>query len=77
MKAYLVTFTVTTRVVVNDDANPNSDGKGELFNQVADAAYEQIKHNGFDVYLCPENCEINPDTECPAGSFPFDADKAI
>lgn len=77
MKAYLVTFTVTTRVVVNNDANPNSDGEGELFNQVADAAYEQIKHNGFDVYLCPENCEINPDDECPAGSFSFDAIKAI
>ena len=75
MKAYLVTFTVTTRIVVEDDQNPNDND--ELFNQVADAAYEQIKHNGFDVYLCPENCEINPDTECPAGSFSFDTNKAI
>ena len=75
MKAYLVTFTVTTRIVVEDDQNPNEND--DLFNQVADAAYEQIEHNGFDVYLCPENCEINPDTECPAGSFAFDANKTI
>lgn len=77
MKAYLVTFTVTTRVVVNDDANPNSDGKEELFNAVSNAAFQRIMKNDVGAYLCPENCEINPDDECPAGTFDTDKDNAI
>lgn len=77
MKAYLVTFTATTRVVVEDDANPNEEGNGELFNAITDAAFDNIKKNGFDVYLSAENAEIAPDEECPAGTFSWDKDKAI
>lgn len=68
--AYLVTFEVKTRVVVDVDKNltdkdPNSnDG---LFADIVDTATEQIERNGVWDYLTYDNVtEIVEDTECPA-----------
>lgn len=77
MKAYLVTFTATTRIVVKDDTNPNEEESGVLFNAVSEAAFRKIISAGVSDYLCPENCEINPDEECPAGTSSTDKDDAI
>ena len=75
MKAYLVTFTATTRIVVEDNQNPNLDD--ELFTRISDAAYEKMKKLGLDNYLNVENCDINLDTECPAGTFYADKNETI
>ena len=62
-KAYLVTFTATTRIIVDSDKNPNEDT--ELFNKVSEAALDRMLQNGITYYLCDENAEINEDTEMP------------
>ena len=75
MKAYLVTFTSTTRVVVEDDTNPLDDAL--LFERVSNAACDQILDNGVHDYLSPDNATITEDIDCPAGTFMFDESKAI
>jgi hypothetical protein len=75
MKAYLVNFSATTRIVVEDDTNPLDDAL--LFQRVCDAAREQMIDNGIGSYLDADNATINEDTECPAGTFAFDESKAI
>lgn len=75
MKAYLVNFSATTRIVVEDDTNPLDDAL--LFQRVCDAAREQMIHNGIDTYLDVDNATINEDAECPAGTFFFDESHAI
>lgn len=69
-KAYLVTFTATTRIVVDSDENPSeSDG---LYDEIVEKAYIQMGDFGFENYLNAENSEIVEDTECPAGTFSND-----
>lgn len=75
MKAYLVQFTLTTRVVVKSDTNPNNDG--ELFDNAVETAIEQMNRVGIDNYLNAENAEIIEDEDCPAGTFINDKEKAI
>ena len=66
MKAYLVTFTATTRVVVDSD-KPLRDMDNAARLNIIDAAYEQILDNGISDYLCPENADVMEDIDCPAG----------
>lgn len=75
MKAYLVQFTLTTRIVVKSDTNPNNDG--ELFDNAVETAIEQMNRIGIDNYLNAENAEIVEDEDCPAGTFSSDIEKAI
>ena len=75
MKAYLVSFTTTTRIVVENDTNPLDDAL--LYERVCIAAREQMLDNGIDGYLQADNATIVEDTECPAGTFDFDETKAI
>ena len=75
MKAYLVKFTATTRIVVEDDSDPNKNEK--LFNEIANSATEKIIRNGVRDYLNAENADIAEDTECPAGTLKTDAIDAI
>ena len=69
-KAYLVTFTATTRIVVESEENPLEND--ELFNEIVEKAFIQMGDLGFENYLSAENAEIVEDTECPAGTFDFD-----
>ena len=75
MKAYLVKFTATTRIVVEDDSDPNKNEK--LFNEIVNSATEKIIKNGVRDYLNAENADITEDTECPAGTLKTDAIDAI
>lgn len=75
MKAYLVTFTATTRVVVKGDENPEENDS--LRDRVVAEALNRIENFGVENYLCAENAEINEDTECPAGEFELDEFNAI
>ena len=69
-KAYLVTFTATTRIVVESEEKPLEND--ELFNEIAEKAFIQMGDLGFENYLNAENADIVEDTECPAGTFDFD-----
>ena len=63
-KAYLVTFTMTTRIVVDSDKNPEEDD--DLREKCAEKARENIIGNGVEYYLCDENLDgIKEDTEMP------------
>lgn len=75
MKAYLVTFTVTTRIVVESDKNPVKDDNTYL--NAVDVAYEKILNNGVGNYLNAENADITEDTECPAGTFTSDNNEVV
>lgn len=75
MKAHLVKFTATTRIVVEDDSDPNKNEK--LFNEIANSATEKIIRNGVRDYLNAENAEITEDVECPAETFDFDKEESI
>ena len=75
MKAYLVTFTVTTRIVVESDKNPVKDDNTYL--NAVDVAYEKILNNGVGNYLNAENADITEDTECPAGTFTTDNNEVV
>lgn len=75
MKAYLVTFTATTRVVVSEETEKAF--PLNLNNIIVNEASNQIIRNGVEDYLCIDNAEINPDTECPAGTFNEDKNLAI
>ena len=75
MKAYIVTFTPATRIIVESDENPNNNPK--LIEKIVETAVENIKKNGVETYLCGENAEIEADEECPAGTFDWDATHAI
>lgn len=75
MKAYLVTFTVTTRIVVDSDKNPVKDDNTYL--NAVDVAYEKILNNGVGNYLNAENADITEDTECPAGTFTTDNKEVV
>ena len=75
MKAYLVTFTCRTRVVVSDDTDPSTND--DLYGKIVDEAVNRIENLGISNYLCPENSDIEEDTECPAGTFSDDTESAI
>lgn len=77
-KAYLVTFTTTTRVVVDipEDFNPNKCNliikeHEEAYDSIIKEARENILENP-EGYLCWDNAEIEEDTECPYGEFEGD-----
>lgn len=62
MKAYLVSFTITTRVICKTQE------------EAIDKAIAQILENGAGGYITHDNShEPEEDTECPAGSFDHDA----
>ena len=73
MKAYLVKFTATTRIVVDDDREPVD----ELFYKISDAAADKIIKNGVRNYINAENAEVTEDVECPAGTFDLDKEESI
>ena len=60
MKAFIVNFDVACRVVVDDDATEE---------QIIEKAVEYVENNIYDISLfeCANNVE--PDTECPYGTF--------
>ena len=68
-KAFLVTFTVTTRVEqdVPGDFNPE-DSYSKTFEFLMKDARNNILDEPYN-YLHVENAEIVEDTECPYGSF--------
>ena len=77
-KAYLVTFTTTTRVVVNipEGFNPNNCNliikeHEEAYDSIIREARENILENS-DNYLFGDNAEIEEDIECPYGTFEGD-----
>ena len=77
-KAYLVTFTITTRVVVNipEGFNPNNCNliikeHEEAYDSIIREARENILENS-DNYLFGDNAEIEEDIECPYGTFEGD-----
>ena len=69
-KAYLVTFTATTRIVVEGDGNPSEDDS--LRRKIVEEAYIRMGDLGFENYLNDENSEVTEDTECPYGTFDND-----
>lgn len=75
MKAYLVKFTTTTRIVLKDNENPKNNP--DVFRKAVNAAAEQMEEFGIYDYLCEENAEIEEDSECPAGTFYTDEKRAI
>ena len=77
-KAYLVTFTITTRVVVNipEGFNPNNCNliikeHEEAYDSIIREARENILENS-DNYLFGDNAEIEEDIECPYETFEGD-----
>lgn len=70
-KAYLVTFEITTRVITEEEGNPNGnlmlDVDNAAYNDVVSKAcsnlYEQAPDFGENII------EIMEDTECPYGTF--------
>lgn len=70
MKAYLVTFTATTRVVVDSDKPLRSMDNAARLNLI-NAAYEQILDNGLSNYLSPENADVMEDIAFPADRLYF------
>ena len=64
-KAYLVTFEITTRVVVDVEADPNinDDAWNEVVSEACDNLYNQSSRFGENVL------EIREDEECPYGTF--------
>lgn len=64
--AKLVTFELTTRVVVNKNEMPECEEEDAI-----GAALNKIReNNNVDMWLCFDNCtEVTDDTECPYGTF--------
>lgn len=73
--AYLVDFSIRTRVVVDVDDNLEekdpwmNDG---LFDDVYSKAYDNVLSDLPNYLSCENITEIDEDTECPAGTFPLD-----
>ena len=74
-KAYLVTFTTTTRVVVDvlEGFNPNNCNlvikeHKEAYDSIIREARENILENPEN-YIYGDNAEIEGDIECPYGTF--------
>ena len=70
-KAYLVTFEITTRVITEEEGDPNgnlmTDADNKAFNDVVSKACDNIYNLASDF---GENvAEIVEDTECPYGTF--------
>jgi hypothetical protein len=77
-KAYLVTFTTTTRVIVNvpedfdvHDCNLIIKEHEEAYDSIIKEARENILENPEN-YIYGDNAEIEDDTECPYGTFEGD-----
>lgn len=77
-KAYLVTFTTTTRVVV--DVPENFDvhncnllvvGHEKAWDSIVKEARDNILENP-ECYLYDDNVEVNEDEECPYGEYEGD-----
>ena len=69
-KAFLATYTITTRVVVDidDKANPNPNENDGLFEDIDYLASEKIRKD-FLGYVGVDNLEVVEDTECPYGTL--------
>ena len=71
-RAYLVEFSIKTRVVVEipqDKANNSPNKDDELFAIIADTAIDKIASNPRG-YLVRENVDdLVEDWECPVGTF--------
>ena len=77
-KAYLVTFTTTTRVVVDipENFSPNNCNLvikeyEEAYDSIIREARENILENPEN-YIYGDNAEIEEDIECPYGTFEED-----
>lgn len=67
-KAFLVDFNVRTRVVVDLDGKTE-----EEVDEAAIAAARQNILSDAENYIIGDNCtEIEPDEECPFGTFDWD-----
>lgn len=68
--AKLITFELTTRVVVNENKNMPEVEEEDAYH----AAIEKIKaDNDVEHWICMDNCtEVVDDTECPFGTFEDD-----
>lgn len=64
-KAYLVTFMITTRVIVEDKGYPLKDDAAwnDVVSEACSNLYEQTPDFAENVH------DIEEDTECPYGSF--------
>lgn len=70
-KAYLVTLEITTRIITEEEGNPNgnlmTDTDNRAYNDVVSKACDNIYNQAPDF---GENVvEIIEDTECPYGTF--------
>ena len=73
-KAFLVDFSVRTRVVVNlpERKKETTELNDNDVDIIASAARDKILSDAKD-YICPDNLtEINEDFECPYGTFSKD-----
>lgn len=77
-KAYLVTFTSTTRVVVDvpdnvdvDNLNLINSKDASVFYSIIQKARGNIVENAWD-YLYGDNAEVVEDKECPYGEYEGD-----
>ena len=69
--AFLVTSTPRTRVVVDVPAGCTLDDD-TVWRKAVEAALKKIRED-VEGYLCPDNiAEVEPDMECPAGTFSGD-----
>ena len=68
--AKLVTFELTTRVVINKNEMPECEEEDAI-----NAALNKIRaNNNVDMWLCFDNCtEVINDKECPFGSLEEDS----
>lgn len=71
-KAYLVTVSIMTRVVTEEEGDPNGnlvlseniDAYNDIVSKACDNIYNMAPNFGEDV------CEIEEDYECPYGTYP-------
>ena len=71
-KAFLVDFSIRTRVIVDIDDNledKNPQTNDGLWGDIVDKAEDKVGNNSWD-YICYDNVtEVIEDTECPYGTF--------
>lgn len=73
-KAYLVTFVITTRVVTEEEGDPNGNlvleannaANNDIVSKVCNHLYEQAPNFGENV------TEIVEDKDCPYGTFTWE-----
>lgn len=66
-KAYLIEFTITTRIILDSENDPNENE--DLFAETVNIARTQILENGVTDYIHGDNVSlIEEDIECPYDS---------